>query len=128
MPAADVSIRVVIVDDHPMVREGLRRMLDDAGIDVVGEAGTAVDALRVVRELTPDVVLLDVELSDGDGLTALPELRRAAPQASVLIVTMHSERALLQRFSRNLVQRIVALAKDMQIVIVSEREADQPHR
>jgi len=128
MPAADVSIRVVIVDDHPMVREGLRRMLDDAGIDVVGEAGTAVDALRVVRQLTPDVVLLDVELSDGDGLTALPELRRAAPQASVLIVTMHSERALLQRFSRNLVQRIVALAKDMQIVIVSEREADQPHR
>jgi|SRR5690242_10308000 two-component system, NarL family, response regulator DevR len=97
MPAADVSIRVVIVDDHPMVREGLRRMLDDAGIDVVGEAGTAVDALRVVRQLTPDVVLLDVELSDGDGLTALPELRRAAPQASVLIVTMHSERALLQR-------------------------------
>lgn len=97
MLAADALIRVVIVDDHPMVREGLRRMLDDAGIDVVGEAGTTVDALRVIRQLTPDVVLLDVELSDGDGLMALPELRRVAPQASVLVVTMHSERALLQR-------------------------------
>jgi len=93
----DAPIRVVIVDDHPMVREGLRTMLDDEGIEVVGEAGTTAEALREARRAAPDVLLLDVELSDGDGLATLPELKRAAPGASVLIVTMHAERALVRR-------------------------------
>lgn len=93
----DAPIRVVIIDDHPMVREGLRTMLDDDGIEVVGEAGTTADALREARRAKPDVLLLDVELPDGDGLATLPELKRAAPGASVLIVTMHAERSLVRR-------------------------------
>ena len=93
----DAPIRVVIVDDHPMVREGLRTMLDDDGIEVVGEAGTTAEALREARRATPDVLLLDIELPDGDGLATLPELKRAVPGASVLIVTMHAERALVRR-------------------------------
>ena len=93
----EAPIRVVIVDDHPMVREGLRTMLDDEGIEVVGEAGTTAEALREARRATPDVLLLDVELADGDGLATLPELKRTAPGASVLIVTMHAERALVRR-------------------------------
>jgi DNA-binding NarL/FixJ family response regulator len=93
----DAPIRVVIVDDHPMVREGLRTMLDDDGIEVVGEAGTTADALREARRAAPDVLLLDIELPDGDGLATLPDLKRAAPGASVLIVTMHAERARVRR-------------------------------
>lgn len=93
----DATIRVVIVDDHPMVREGLRTMLDDEGIEVVGEAGTTAEALREARRATPDVLLLDVELADGDGLATLPELKRTAPGASVLIVTMHAELTLVRR-------------------------------
>jgi len=93
----DAPIRIVIVDDHPMVREGLRTMLDDDGIEVVGEAGTTAEAIREARRATPDVLLLDVELPDGDGLATLPELKRAAPGISVLIVTMHAERALVRR-------------------------------
>jgi len=96
-PVTDAPIRVVIVDDHPMVREGLRTMLDDEGIEVVGEAGTTAEALREARRATPDVLLLDVELADGDGLATLPELKRTAPGASVLIVTMHAERAFVRR-------------------------------
>ena len=95
--ATDAPIRVVIVDDHPMVREGLRAMLDDDGIEVVGEAGTTAEALREARRAAPDVLLLDVELPDGDGLATLPELKRAVPGARVLIVTMHAERALVRR-------------------------------
>jgi two-component system, NarL family, response regulator DevR len=93
----EARVRVVIVDDHPMVREGLRTMLDDDGIEVVGEAGTTAEALREVRRALPDVLLLDVELADGDGLATLPELKRAAPGARVLVVTMHAERALVRR-------------------------------
>ena len=93
----EAPVRVVIIDDHPMVREGLRSMLDDDGIEVVGEAGTTAEALREVRRAMPDVLLLDVELPDGDGLATLPDLKRAAPRASVLIVTMHAELALVRR-------------------------------
>jgi DNA-binding NarL/FixJ family response regulator len=93
----EAPVRVVIIDDHPMVREGLRTMLDADGIEVVGEAGTTAEALREVRRAMPDVLLLDVELADGDGLATLPELKRAAPGARVLVVTMHAERALVRR-------------------------------
>jgi len=93
----DAPIRVVIVDDHPMVREGLRTMLDEDGIEVVGEAATTAEALRETRRATPDVLLLDVELPDGDGLATLPELRRVAPGVGILIVTMHADRALVRR-------------------------------
>jgi DNA-binding NarL/FixJ family response regulator len=80
-----------------MVREGLRAMLDDDGIEVVGEAGSAAEAVREAARLGPDVLLLDVELPDRDGLSILPELKRAVPRARVLVVTMHAEPALVRR-------------------------------
>ncbi len=84
-------IRVLVVDDHPMVREGLRAMLSDDGIEVVGEAGSAAEALGRCAELVPDVVLLDMQLSGEDGLQVLGELRRAQPGVVVLVVSMHDE-------------------------------------
>jgi DNA-binding NarL/FixJ family response regulator len=96
-PAPEALIRVLVVDDHPMVREGLRSMLDDEGIEVVGEAASAETAVQEARRLAPDVLLLDVELPDRDGLATLPELRRAAPSAHVLVVTMHADRTLVRR-------------------------------
>jgi two-component system response regulator DevR len=96
-PETDPPIRVFVVDDHPMVREGLRSLLDDEGIEVVGEAASAAEALREVRRVVPDVLLLDVELPDRDGLSALTELKSAAPGVSVLVVTMHAERGFVRR-------------------------------
>jgi len=96
-PETDAPIRVFVVDDHPMVREGLRSLLDDEGIEVVGEAASAAEALREVRRVMPDVLLLDVELPDRDGLSTLTELRAAAPSMSVLVVTMHAERIFVRR-------------------------------
>src|SRR5262245_28157196 len=61
---AEPPIRVLVVDDHPMVREGLRSMLTADGVEVVGEAASGADALRDVLETSPDVVLLDLELPD----------------------------------------------------------------
>jgi DNA-binding NarL/FixJ family response regulator len=90
-------VRVLIVDDHPMVREGLRSMLDAEGVEVVGEAGTAADAVRMSENVNPDVVLLDVGLPDADGLAALAGIRAGAPKASILVVTMHDEPRLVRR-------------------------------
>ncbi|MBI4635182.1 MAG: response regulator transcription factor [Candidatus Rokubacteria bacterium] len=94
---SSAKIRVLIVDDHPMVREGLRSMLSADAIEVVGDAGTAVEAIRCAEELAPDVVLLDVELPDLDGVTALGRIKAVAPRASVLIVSMHDDHRLVRR-------------------------------
>ncbi len=84
-------IRVLLVDDHPMVREGLRSMLSDEGIEVVGEAGSAAEALEHYAELRPDVVLLDMQMPGEDGLRVIGQLRRAQPPVAVLVVSMHDE-------------------------------------
>ncbi|PYM05011.1 MAG: DNA-binding response regulator [Candidatus Rokuibacteriota bacterium] len=73
-----------------MVREGLRSMLSVPEIEVVGEAGTAEEAMARAAEQSPDVVMLDIQLADADGLAVLRRLKAAMPQTSVLIVTMHA--------------------------------------
>jgi len=81
---------VLIVDDHPMVREGLRSMLSVPEIEVVGEAAAAEEALARAAALAPDVVMLDIQLADADGLAVLRRLKAALPQTAVLMVTMHA--------------------------------------
>jgi DNA-binding NarL/FixJ family response regulator len=97
MDSAPGAIRVLVVDDHPMVREGLRSMLDGDGIEVVAEAGTAADAVEAAERARPDVVLLDIELPDGDGLGVLAGIKARMPGTSVLIVTMHDESRLVRQ-------------------------------
>ncbi len=83
-------IRILLVDDHPVVREGLAAVLADLpGLEVVGGAGTAAEAVLLARERRPDIVLLDLALPDRDGLSALPLLREAAPDARVLVFTAY---------------------------------------
>lgn len=89
--------RVLIVDDHPMVREGLRGMLDGTDVEVVGEAGSGEDALRAAAAYAPDVILLDLELPDLDGLTLLRRLKTIEKRAAVLVVTMHDDPALVRQ-------------------------------
>ena len=91
-----VSLRLLIVDDHPVVREGLRSMLAGTAIDVVGEAGTAAEAIRLGAEAAPDVVLLDLGLPDLDGLSTITRLKQARPPAAVLVLTMHDDPALVR--------------------------------
>ena len=91
-----VSLRLLIVDDHPVVREGLRSMLAGTAIAVVGEAGTAAEAIRLGAEAAPDVVLLDLGLPDLDGLSTITRLKQARPPAAVLVLTMHDDPALVR--------------------------------
>src|SRR5688572_33450914 len=87
---SETSIRVLVVDDHAVVREGIRHILEgEPGFAVVGEAGNAGDALRLATERKPDVVVLDVSMPGESGLRVAPKLREAAPEARVLIMSMH---------------------------------------
>ena len=78
---------VVIADDHPLTRDALVSLLEGHGFDVVGEAGNGHAAVERARELRPDLVLLDLSMPDVDGLAALPELRTAAPESAVVVLT-----------------------------------------
>jgi len=83
-----VSIRVFLLDDHEVVRRGVRDLLDaEPDISVVGEAGTAAEALVRVEGTTPDVAVLDVRLPDGDGVTVCRELRSRHPDVACLMLT-----------------------------------------
>ena len=83
-------IRVLVVDDHPIVRQGLVSVLEDeADLEIVGTAESGREAVRVVQRLAPDVVLLDLEMPDMDGVAAVPQLLAARPQVGVLVFTAY---------------------------------------
>lgn len=79
-------IRVLVVDDHPVVRQGLSHLLSQAGMEVVGEAESGKQGLRLSTELQPDVVLWDLAMPGG-GLSAIGELKTAVPGVKVLVLT-----------------------------------------
>ncbi|MFJ8661376.1 response regulator [Streptomyces sp. NPDC093795] len=90
---AGQSIRVVIADDEPLIRAGIRMILtSDPEIEVVGEAADGREAVEAARAHAADVVLLDIQMPVLDGLSALPELRRTAPKARVIVLTTFGER------------------------------------
>ena len=90
--------RILLVDDHAILRSGLRLLIDnEPGLVVSGEAGNAAEALDRARALQPDLILLDVTMPETDGLTVLPELRQAAPASRILILTMHEDASYLRR-------------------------------
>ena len=85
-----VTIRVLVADDHAVVREGVRHVLtSEAGFEVVAEAGSRADVIELARTHQPDVVVLDISMPDGTGLSAIGELRAAAPNVRVLILSIH---------------------------------------
>ena len=97
MDTASPPLRVLVVDDHPMVRAGLRSMLDGDEIEVVAEAASGAEAAERAAALVPGLVLLDVELPDMDGVEALTLIKARAPRAAVLMVSMHDDPVMVRR-------------------------------
>jgi DNA-binding NarL/FixJ family response regulator len=91
-------IRVLLAEDHGVVREGLRKLLDiEADIEVVGEASTGRQAVEMVRELHPDVVVMDIAMPSLNGLEAMRQIRQIVPDVKVLILSAHSDDAYIER-------------------------------
>ena len=91
-------IRVMITDDHLIVREGLRLILETTeGIDIVGEASDGAECLRLVPELKPDVILMDLQMPRMDGITTIGHLRSQHPDIAIVILTTFNEDDLMLR-------------------------------
>jgi DNA-binding NarL/FixJ family response regulator len=91
-----MSIRLVLADDHTMLRDGLRRSLEDEGFTVVGEASDGLEAVDLAGRLLPDVVLMDVTMPNCDGVEATRRISASLPGVQVVMLTMHADREVLQ--------------------------------
>ena len=88
-PRADGDrLRVLLVDDHDLFRTGLRNLLEEQGVQVVGEAASGSDALRIVREIAPDVVVMDLNMPGMSGVEATREITAIAPLTRVVVLTI----------------------------------------
>lgn len=90
-----MAIRLMLADDHRLLREGLRRSMTEAGFDVVGEAADGEEAVRVAEMVDPDVILMDVSMPHLDGVEACRKVRAGASHARVVMLTMHADRDVL---------------------------------
>lgn len=123
-------VRVLLVDEHEIVRAGLRMVLAGTGIEIAGEASTVSEAISAVERLKPDLVLMDVRLPDGSGVEACREIRATHPETKVLFLTAfededamlatvfaHADGYLLKEIgSENLVQAIKAAAHGLSVL------------
>jgi two-component system, NarL family, response regulator NreC len=86
-----MPIRVVLADDHTLVRQGLRALLEREGFEVAGEASNGHEAVRLVSSALPDVAVLDIRMPILNGLDAARELQRACPETRIILLTQHDE-------------------------------------
>ncbi len=92
-----MSIKLLVADDHEVVRCGIRSLVAGTEIEIVGEAETGEDAQRLATRLEPDVVLLDIRMPDGDGLSALAHIRRHRPKLPVLMLSTYDNPTYISR-------------------------------
>ena len=93
--------RVVLADDHSLVRAGVRRVLEGVPtIEMVGEAGSGAETLALLAEVHPDVLLLDLNMPDGDGFSVLREAGAVSPDTRIIVLTMHAQPEYITRAVR----------------------------
>jgi len=117
------KISVLLVDDHTLVRRGFRRILEDApDVEVVGEASDGEEAIRLARELKPQLIVMDCALPGIGGLVATRSILETAPKTAILMLSMHAEDTLVrQALHAGAKGYILKSAVDMELVTAIHR-------
>jgi DNA-binding NarL/FixJ family response regulator len=92
-----MSVKLLIADDHEVIRTGLATLLSGSGIEIVAEAATGKEAVEQAEKVQPDVVLLDIRMPDGDGLATLEKLRAKVPQSQVVMLSTYDNPTYIAR-------------------------------
>jgi two-component system, NarL family, nitrate/nitrite response regulator NarL len=122
-------IRLLLVDDQRAVRRGLRmRFALEPDLEVVGEAGDATEAVSLAQPLRPDVVLMDVDMSGMNGISAIATLRQVAPHITVMIFTLYDDAAMRARAREAGAAAFVAKHQTEETLLAAIRRAAAEHK
>ncbi|MFI5094356.1 MAG: response regulator transcription factor, partial [Candidatus Acidiferrales bacterium] len=86
-----MSVRLLLADDHALIRQGLKALLEKQGFQVVGEASDGQETLRSVEKTQPDVAIIDINMPVLNGVDAARELKKSSPKTKVVVLTQHDE-------------------------------------
>jgi two-component system invasion response regulator UvrY len=122
-------IKVLLVDDHDLVRTGVKRLLEDAGdIKVVGEAGSGEDALRIAKDAKPNVVLMDANMPGMGGLEATKRLLRQIPEIKIIALTVHGDEPFPSKFLQAGAHGYLTKGADVQEMVRAIRQVNVGRR
>jgi DNA-binding NarL/FixJ family response regulator len=116
-----MPLRILIADDHAIVRQGFRALLERGGFDVVGEAVDGQEAVRLARELKPDIAVVDVSMPLLNGLEAGREIQRANKETHVVLLTMHAEDHLMSAALRSGIRAYVLKSQAAEDLVLAIR-------
>lgn len=114
---------IVLADDHPVVRQGIRMLLEREGFEIVGEAADGQEAVQLVEKYQPEVVVLDLSMPILNGITAVGHIRKLSPRTKIVLLTMHTDEQHVLQALRAGVKACVTKTQAVEHLILAIREA-----
>ena len=116
-----MSATVLVIDDHPLVRDGVKRSLTAAGFTCVGEAGSLKEAIAMIALHNPDVITVDLNLPDGSGLEIISWARKHSPTIAIIVLTLESDLELVSAASQSGAQAFISKSESAEHLISAIR-------
>jgi DNA-binding NarL/FixJ family response regulator len=113
---------IVVADDHPLVRQGIRVLLERESFEIVGEAADGVEAIRLAEKYQPEVIVLDLSMPIMNGITAVGQIRKVSPRTKIILLTMYTEEHHVLQALRAGVKAVVTKTQAVEHLIVAIRE------
>ncbi|MGZ8850402.1 MAG: response regulator [Thermoanaerobaculia bacterium] len=113
---------IVVADDHPLVRQGIRILLERESFEIVGEAADGVEAVRLAEKYQPEVIVLDLSMPVMNGITAIGQIRKVSPRTKIVLLTMYTEEHHVLQALRAGVKACVTKTQAVEHLIVAIRE------